>query len=228
MNNKGDLLMPWDKQFAEVFLEGHLLRAKDLLHDYLSEHGNATTKDIHQLLTASMHDIGYLWEQNVISVAEEHIATNVCKYVLHYYHLEISMPRSLITSPNKKGMFYCIEDEQHDIGIDMVSSEFKEAGWTTKLLGANTPMDVAYQLARDWKPDVIGISISIPYHIPKLIQHTQELTELPHKPLIIVGGRLVEIYDLSHYCPASTIIIKDLSELDKLTVIESIGEVTYE
>lgn len=224
MNNKGDILKSWVEQFTEAFLEGNILKAKELLDVYLNDN-EATTMDVHQLLTAVMTYIGDLWEQNIITVAQEHIATNVCKYVLHYYHLEVSMPESLIDSPNKKGMFYCIEDEQHDIGIDMISNIFKEAGWTTKLLGENMPIDAACQLALDWKPDLIGISISIPYHLPKLIKHIQVLNELPHQPLVIVGGRLVYIYDLSLYCPASTIIVKDLSELDMLTGIEFIGEV---
>jgi len=65
-------LKSWVEQFTEAFLEGNILKAKELLDVYLNDN-EATTMNVHQLLTAVMTYIGDLWEQNIITVAQEHI-----------------------------------------------------------------------------------------------------------------------------------------------------------
>ncbi len=65
-----------------------------------------------QILTRAMRHVGELWELNEISVADEHIATNVCQLLLSRYATEKIEQRQefvpeLWTKP--KAMLFCIE-----------------------------------------------------------------------------------------------------------------------
>jgi hypothetical protein len=82
------------------------------------------------------------------------------------------------------------------------------------LFGANLPLEYAQTQAKDWKPDLIGISVAILYHLPKLKDYLETLSKLGNGPKMLVGGRLSGLYDLSQYCTKETIILKDLNEVE--------------
>jgi len=95
----------------------------------------------------------------------------------------------------------------------MVASIFQEKGWDVKNLGANLPLEHAVYTARKWKPDVVGISLSMSYSIPALRPYIEQLELLTPRPAIIVGSRLLQDYDLRPYASQSTIFISEQSQL---------------
>lgn len=175
--------------------------------------------EVYQYLTETMRYIGKLWEKNQITVADEHVASNVCKYIINTYcHEYVQQQKNISESKLKlRGMFLCVEKEQHDMGVTMVSNIFREKGWETKLLGADLPLEYAEKQAMEWQPNVIGLSVSMPTHLPQFIHCLQAMEKLSHNPTILVGGRLTQLYDLSNYCAPTTIIVKDIAELKFMT-----------
>jgi methanogenic corrinoid protein MtbC1 len=162
------------------------------------------------LFTPAMYMIGDLWENNEISVADEHLATGVCDFVLSRM-FNVSEERI----GQKKAMFLCLQGEQHYLGIKMINSLFEEKGWETKYFGASLPLEYALKSALQWKPGVIGLSVSIVYNLPVLKNYVRTLAALPHKPVILIGGRLAEKYDLMPYTNNQGIIIKNLEQAEK-------------
>lgn len=167
---------------------------------------------VFQLLTRSMQRIGELWENNEISVADEHLATATCDFILSQYKYRY-ISKKKTKKNEKKAMFFCLENEQHYLGTKMIASLFEYKGWDVRLFGANLPLEYAQSQAEEWKPNLIGISVAIMYHLPKLKSYIDTLSQISIQPSMLVGGRLAGIYDLRPYCSEETVIMKDIKDV---------------
>ncbi len=174
------------------------------------------------ILAAAMRYVGELWEINEITVADEHVASNVCNLLISRYTLETIPANGSIedkiqtSSTTPKAMLFCIEGEQHSLGMKLVSSVFKEHGWDTRYLGANLPINDSIIYANRWRPDVIGISVALIYNLPALTEFLKKIDQLDYHPKIIVGGRITSLYHLESYCPENVLVLKDLYTLQEL------------
>ncbi|MEK4027114.1 MULTISPECIES: B12-binding domain-containing protein [Bacillaceae] len=191
------------REFAEYLLEGDALASID----FIKHRKQLTTLELfNQLVTPAMRHVGELWENNKITVADEHLATGTCDFVLsRLFPWQKEQP-----SVNKKAMFLCPQGERHYLGLKMVSSLFVESGWSVRFFGSDLPLESALTTAHKWQPDVIGLSVAIVYHLPHLQDYIERFSDLPSRPAIILGGRLAGMYDLKPYCSESTIIFEDL------------------
>ncbi|MFB4210840.1 B12-binding domain-containing protein [Shouchella sp. 1P09AA] len=202
------------EQSWEVLVDALLVGDEDAAWECvrrLSDAGYDSIWIYENLLTKAMAHTGVLWEQNKITIADEHLATSTCDFVLtRYYHYirQWKKPKN-----GKSMMFLCLDQEQHDLGIKMCACLLEEYGWTTRLLGASVPLEQAEMMAKKWQPDAIAISVSIPYHARSLDLYIDTLENLPHKPTIVIGGRLVSMYDLSPLCNEQTVLIGTLTQL---------------
>ncbi|WNB91882.1 cobalamin-dependent protein [Bacillus sp. NEB1478] len=195
------------EKLARLFLEGNSTAALSFIKQQPNQNRLSLFRN---LFTPAMYFIGDLWENNEISVADEHLATGVCDFVLSRL-FQISSE----TASEKKAMFLCLQGEQHFLGIKMINSLFEESGWQTRYFGASLPLEYALKTALQWKPEVIGLSVSIVYNLPLLKNYVRTLSALPHKPVIMIGGRLVDKYDLIPYTNHQGMIMKNLDEVDQ-------------
>ncbi|WP_436374898.1 cobalamin B12-binding domain-containing protein [Cytobacillus sp. BC1816] len=189
---------------ASLLLEGNSAK----VWENIQKHPQLSRLEVfHNLITPAMQHIGHLWQTNQITVADEHLATATCDFVLSKLTYQREKRQS-----SQKAMFLCLDGEQHYIGLKMVNSLFEEHGWETKYFGPSLPLEYALKTAKDWKPSVIGLSVSIVYHLPKLKEYAEAFAKLPHKPAVLLGGRLAGKYDLLPYCSDHTVILRDLPE----------------
>jgi MerR family transcriptional regulator, light-induced transcriptional regulator len=164
-----------------------------------------------RLLTEAMRYIGELWEHNAISVADEHLASALCDRMLSQY----AGMRTAEPSLRKKAMLLCMEGEQHYLGLKMVASYFQECGWDTRFYGPNLPLEYALSSAMNWKPEVIALSVTMVYPLPKLTEYIRTFEQLQHKPTVMVGGRLLSKYDLRPHGSSRTVYLSDMYELQR-------------
>lgn len=157
-----------------------------------------------QLLAPSMRYIGSLWEQNVVTVADEHLASGVCDYLITRYAHSKKAKQPI----GGKAMFLCVEGESHFFGLKMVSSLFQEYGWESKFFGPSLPLEYALISALKWQPDVIALSASMSYHLPTLRRYAETLEKMQHQPLIMVGSRLSETY-AAHFRMTGRVVVCD-------------------
>ncbi|GLG01261.1 5-methyltetrahydrofolate--homocysteine methyltransferase [Alicyclobacillus hesperidum subsp. aegles] len=196
-------------KLVKPLLEGDEAAAWGVIQTYVQ--GGANLAYIYDvLLCKAMRHIGELWEANLISVADEHLASSVCDALL-----KRCQPSRVVPPTQGKAMLFCIEGEQHDLGIKMVASCFEECGFETRLYGKDLPLEYALLAALRWHPDIIGMSVSIVYHLPKLKTYVQELGSLAHHPTLLIGGRLTQMYDLRPYVGDSALIINDILHLQE-------------
>ncbi|MCD7035176.1 cobalamin B12-binding domain-containing protein [Metabacillus sp. GX 13764] len=212
------------EKLGELLLSGKVNSAWQYLNEKTSQ--ETFSSSFYEVIREAMYYIGVQWEENAITVADEHVASQVCKNLLVYkQHLNARQHHYNQKSGIRKAMFFCVEGEQHDLGIQIVSNIFEEYGWQTKCLGADLPLEHAVSYAQKYRPEIIGISANIAYYLPLISNYIEELEKLDFYPTIMVGGRLAANYDLEFHCPPNVMIIQDLRQLEDL--IKKTGTVQH-
>ncbi|MED4115628.1 cobalamin B12-binding domain-containing protein [Priestia megaterium] len=206
------------ERLTELLLSGNQDEAWNIVWKKRQQ-GFDTFYIFQQFISVSMAQIGMMWEEDEISVADEHLATTTCDYILSRYQLCI---RQEVIKNEKKGLFLCIENEQHFLGLKMISILFEEHGWQTKLLGADSPLLHATHAVEQWKPDLVGISFSLTHHIEKASEYIEGLQKTKHQPLILVGGRVVSNYKFPLVQTNQVRFIAQLEELKEFFHYQSI------
>jgi methanogenic corrinoid protein MtbC1 len=151
------------------------------------EQGHGLIEVAQELIRPALYCIGEKWRTRQVSVAQEHLATAVALSVMAQ-----GLSRSAASAPNgKKVLLACVQGNQHAVGLQMVADAFTLAGWEVNFLGANVPCDALIQHARQWGPDLIGLSASLPEHVRDLNIYTDRLQRaLAEKcPPMLVGGQ---------------------------------------
>ncbi|MBT2571186.1 cobalamin-dependent protein [Planococcus sp. ISL-110] len=195
------------QELANLFLAGNEEQALQLVQTYLENH---TKDELYQLLlTPAMYWIGELWEKNIITVADEHLATAICDFVVSVTEVRRPVQNSL----KKKVMVLGPEGEDHYIGLKMVASLFKENGWEVQYLGPNLPLDAAIDSAKRWEPDVVALSAALAYRLPVLKKYAEAFIALDFKPSVVLGGRAVSLANWSASDTEGIIIVKELDQL---------------
>ncbi|SFJ42102.1 Methanogenic corrinoid protein MtbC1 [Halobacillus dabanensis] len=200
------------EHLSQFFLAGDEEGALYYTKHLLEKHPRAYLYE--DILTPAMYYIGELWERNEISVADEHLATAICDFVLSKLEAEISNV-SRKHQKNFKAMLFGVEEEQHYIGLKMVADTFKEHGWRVRYLGPNLPMEHSLRQIEKYRPDVIGISAALSYRLPTMKILLERFSHLEWKPLIMVGGRMATKFDLKEFESNQVMVVKDLSHLNQ-------------
>lgn len=200
------------EKLAHLFLDGEEDEAIEFLKSLVKDHPRLYLYE--DLITPAMYYIGELWENNEISVADEHLATGVCDYVLSNLDFEMGIKNKLPQN-GLKAMLFGVEEEQHYIGLKMVANSFKDQGWQVRYLGPNLPLDHSVSQIMKYRPDVIGVSAALSYRLPKLKHILRKLSALEWQPKIIVGGRMAKNYQLKELESNQVVIIKNLSHLQQ-------------
>lgn len=175
------------KDFLAAQLAGDRQRALSLLLEG-GLHRGVPLPDLHlKIIQPAQYEIGRLWQENRISVAQEHLATAVAQLALA--HLYRHLPRD---EPNgRKVLVSCVEGELHDVGPRMGSDFLEMAGFDVRFLGANVPTEHLVRMAREEQPDLVVLSVAITYHLPALKEAVRQLREaLPRVPIAVGGGVL--------------------------------------
>ncbi len=172
--------------YMGLILSGKREKARQLILTALDE--GIPTKEIYlDVFQRSQREIGYLWETDQITVAKEHYSTAATQMIMAglYSHIakEIKKDKSVLIA--------CIGGELHELGARMVADFFEMEGWDTYYVGANTPTDSLLKTIEEQKPDILGLSVTMSYNLPKLselINRIRTETNVPQMK-IIIGGR---------------------------------------
>ena len=142
-------------------------------------------QDIHlKIIQPAQYEIGRLWQENRISVAQEHLATAISQLALS--HLYRHLPRDPFNG--KVVMLSCVEGELHEVGARMASDFLEMAGFDVRFLGANVPTHHLVRMVREQTPDLLALSVSMTYHLPALRTALEQVRAVAPRLHIAVGG----------------------------------------
>lgn len=171
--------------YLEALLSSDRIKAEELINNLI--HNETSVEDIYiYIFQETMRKVGMLWHEGKISVGREHYCTAVTQYFMStlypYIFTNIKKERKLLACS--------VGPELHEMGIRMVADLFELNGWNTNYLGSNLPTSEIIQFAKEFKPDIIALSITMPYHLSLLTSVVKSIREDPDLSdiKIIVGG----------------------------------------
>ncbi len=143
-------------------------------------------RDIYvDLFQKALYKVGELWEHNRISVSVEHMATAIVEGLFALVYPAIFGAEH----SGKKAVVSSSANEFHQVGGKMVADIFELNGWDGYYLGANIPGDELLKFIDEKKPDALGLSLSIYFHMKALTDTIESVRNSFSNLDIIVGGQ---------------------------------------
>jgi methanogenic corrinoid protein MtbC1 len=137
------------------------------------------------LFQKGLYQVGRMWEQNKISVATEHLATSITENLMNRVYEKIPIGEAA----QKKVVITSIENETHRIGGKMVADIFEMQGWEAIYLGGDTPAAELVDFVEQTEPDLVGLSVSVYFHMDTLVKTIDMLNKKFKTLPIMIGGQ---------------------------------------
>ena len=170
------------RAFLAAILAGRRLAALQIVEQTLND-GQPLTDVYVDVLAASLHAVGRLWEMNRITVAQEHMATAIAQYVLAAIYPRMDPPQHPCGSMVVTG----VAGEQHQIGANLVADAMEAQGWAVRFLGTNLPHPSVINAIQEVKAEVLCISTTLVSNLPSVA----ELIKLVRARLGVQAPRIV-------------------------------------
>jgi len=139
------------------------------------------------VLRPALHDVGRLWEEARIGVAQEHLATQIAQSVLA--ELSLALTGNVAAGAGRRAIVSCSPGELHVLGGQMVADFLEADGWEVMLLGADVPAAEVAELARRHGVEFVALSTALPAHLLAAGVVCAALRRLPEPPFIVAGGQ---------------------------------------
>lgn len=174
-------------EYVAAVLAGSRERARAVVQE--ARGGGTEIRTLYlELFQPALREVGRLWEENRITVAEEHLATAITQGLMAQLYGELFFEAR---SSGRSAIAACVDAERHEVGLRMVCDLLEIEGWDTTYLGATVPAESLVALVAARRPDVVALSISLAHHASRLRATIGALRERmgDATPLVIVGGR---------------------------------------
>ena len=204
--------------FQEALVSGDRLKALEIFRQVTAGRGFVDT-ELH-LVQPTFYRIGEGWQENKVSVAQEHIATTIAHSILAR-EFEHAQPQPRV---NRKAVLACVEGNHHALGLQMVADAFELQGWEVRNIGANTPTSALVRFIRENDPHLVGLSAAMPHHLSAakgaIARLHAELGEAC--PPLMLGG-----FAINQFEPLSTMLGADFTGTDARAAAEAGSAVMY-
>ena len=162
-------------------------RAARALVEAACEAGLEPARIYLEVLQPTLHEIGRRWEAARISVAAEHLATQITASVLAGLAGRLTLERG--SGHGRRAIVSCSPGELHVLGGQMVADFLEADGWDVLVLGADTPADALARMAAEQDVALVALSTALPAHLLAAGAACAALRRLAHPPFIVVGGQ---------------------------------------
>lgn len=152
----------------------------------VEESGSADVASLHRVIQLAQDEIGRLWQLNLVSIAQEHMATAISQLALaSIFDRAAPAPRN-----GKVVLVACVQGELHDLPARLVADTLDLAGFDVRFVGASVPHDDLAKLVREERPDLIGLSVTMSFHVPALRDAVSRCRAVTAAPVFIGGHAL--------------------------------------
>jgi DNA-binding transcriptional MerR regulator len=134
-----------------------------------------------------MDEIGDLWEQNKISVATEHLATNYLRQRLLHWMVSAPPPRS-----QQSIVLACAPNEWHEGSLLILGALLRRRLWPVVYLGQAVPLPDLASFVREANPPLVVLVAMTEETASNLIDWTNWMQDVASKgrPVVGFGGRI--------------------------------------
>lgn len=162
-----------------------------------------------KILRPVMYKIGEDWADNTISIATEHVASNVAQTLVKIIMDKVS------GSANKKKILVCVPlGEEHHLGCDVLETYLSIKGFKVYNIGTSIPTESILSFIEYNKPDIVLVSITLEDNISagqRLVKKIKDQHSIP----ILVGGFAFQS-EKTHKFNAKVIQDVNLDEIPKI------------
>ena len=179
-----DEVWPEAAQFEAALMAGNQRDALAVMTRCMD--GGATLVEVERhLMKPALYRIGERWHANLMSVAQEHMATAMVQAVM-----AVGLSRSTPAADNgRRVLLACVAGNHHSVGLQMVADALHLSGWHVQFLGANVPAKALVEQVIDFKPDLVGLSVMFPGLKRFLALLAERLGDA--RPAVMIGGMAI-------------------------------------
>ena len=163
--------------------KGDLEKSLDIYETYAKNTGLSNFYD--DILKPTMYKVGDLWDKNELSIAAEHVSSNIAKEMMG-----IISDRNN-KNGNKARVLLCTPvGEEHSLGCQMLQSFLQSKGFRVFNLAPSAPSESILNFIEMENPDIIMVSITIEDNVragQRLVSKIKSNHNLP----VLVGGQAV-------------------------------------
>jgi MerR family transcriptional regulator, light-induced transcriptional regulator len=139
----------------------------------------SVTAVLRDVILPYLHELGDWWEQNRISVAQEHFASHFLQARLH------ALSRGWDRGLGPRAVLAAAPGDYHTLAITCFGIALHRLGWRIVSLGAATPIEMIGEVAEATEASLIGVSASV---VGALEPHAAAVAKLAEATPVVIGG----------------------------------------
>ena len=146
------------RAYVDALLSADEVAAEIAIREAM-EAGLGTAQIDDEIIAPALWHVGDLWERGEISVADEHIATEISIRVLA---LQREAQRVAQTRGDYRVMLAAPAGEQHVVALRMVDNLLRDAGYDVAMLGSDVPTEALAARRPPPEPHVVCLTSTMP------------------------------------------------------------------
>jgi MerR family transcriptional regulator, light-induced transcriptional regulator len=179
------LLEEIGRAYAAALLSGDEVGAELAVRDAIDA-GLSTAQIDDEVIAPALWLIGRLWARGEISVADEHLATQISLRVLA---LQREAQRTARGRAESRAMLAAPAGEMHTVALTMIQDLLRDAGYTVLMLGGDVPVSALAEAACRHEPQVICLTATMPDASDRVMLAIHEIERGWRGAGYVVGGR---------------------------------------
>lgn len=184
ISDKEELIQKLRQQFYRYLIKADFDGCKNLYDNYSSKSDYVIFFE--RILTPTMYQIGDDWKNERISIAEEHIASNIANTLVRIIRDKNTEP------PRKMKIVICTpEGEEHILGVLVLETHLASAGHKVYNLTPHEPHQSIASFIGTVKPNAVFVSVTLPDNIKPAQRLVKKIRQLSNTS-IFVGGQAVK------------------------------------
>lgn len=175
-------------QYIQQQLRGDRRAALHFIEAALQE--GASVDEVRcRIVQDAQREIGRLWQEDRITIAQEHMATAISQLALAHLFQRSEFNRRV----GRKVLVACVPGEHHEFPARLLADTLEIHGYDVRFLGADVPLDALSHSIVTENPDVVALSMTMLFHLPALREAVSAVRALKHPQMLIaIGGSLFE------------------------------------
>ena len=173
------------RAYAVAILAGDEIAAEQAVREGMGAGlGSAEIDD--RIVAPSLWLVGELWERGEITVADEHLATEITIRVLA---LQAEARRVVRQRPGHRVMLATPSGEHHAVALQMLEQLLRAGGYEVLMLGPDVPANALADCAGRYAPSVVCLSTTMSGGSDQLLVAFDEVQHHCPDAGFLVGGR---------------------------------------
>jgi MerR family transcriptional regulator, light-induced transcriptional regulator len=173
------------RAYAAALLEGDEIAAEITIREAMDADLSTAVID-DEIIAPALWLVGELWERGEITVADEHLATEISLRVLA---LQREARRVARDRAGHTVMLAAPAAELHVVALRMAANLLRDAGYHVVMLGPDVPPDALAAAAGRHRPDVVCLSSTMRDGADRLLVAMDEVQQDWPAASFVVGGR---------------------------------------